>query len=48
MSLQQLDEDLSQTDYVDDLSEIFIDQWNNLDPRRGIIMPNQNDGSKGP
>lgn len=46
VSLPQLDEDLSQTNYVDDPADVFMTSGTSLSPREGLVVPDYNDGSK--
>ena len=37
---------MSLIDYADSLINIFMDQWTSLDSRKGLVAPDQNNGSK--
>jgi hypothetical protein len=39
VDLSQLYEDLLQSDSINSLTNIFMDQWNRLDPRGDLVTP---------
>jgi hypothetical protein len=47
VDLSQLYEDLLQSDYMNSLTNTFMNQWNRLDPRGDLVTPQHNNISKG-